>query len=175
MSKKGESGRSPRGDRRRVSRIPASDLLDVEVTLAAPPGHPTITKALARPLLGAVERFKADPIQVAQAVQALSSLGFRVTAVSPMSISAKVPRGKYEEIFGTKLSKFSQPLVGPSRPTAEGSFDIGNAAAEEFFFPPEGASWEMPLTLAELIDDAYIQWPPIYFENPFPPVVSYLD
>src|SRR5262249_50391031 len=158
-----DSGRATRRERAgRPTRIPPSDILDVEVTLAPSPGQPGLTKLTERPLAASIERYQADPMQVARAVHALQSLGFPVTVVSRLAISVKAPRGTFEQTFATKLSKFSQPLFGLERPPVE-----------EFYFPPEGANWSIPPALSGLIDDAYIQWPPIYFENPFPPRVDY--
>jgi hypothetical protein len=132
--------------------------------LAPPPGGLSLLKAAERPSYGNIEHYKANPDQVARAVPALRDMGFDVTLISPFAISAKVQRRAFEQAFATKLSVFSQRVHGLHRETVE-----------EFYYPADGAGWAIPAALASLIDDAYIQWPPIRFQapSPFPPRVDY--
>src|SRR5439155_2976041 len=128
------------------------------------PGGLSILKSAERPSYVEIDRYKPDSAQLARAVHALRNIGFDVTLVSPLTISVKAERTLFERTFATKLSVFSQPILG-----------LNKSAVEQFYFPAEGTPWTIPSTLADLIDDAYIQWPPIYFQtpSPFPPRIDY--
>jgi subtilisin family serine protease len=140
-----------------------SETLDLEVLLSPSPGGLSLLRAVERPSYGDVNRYKADPDLIARAVLTLRHLGFDVTSITRFTISVKGSRELVERVFQTKLSVFRQKVHGLFRP-----------AVEEFYYPGDAATWTVPAELADLVEDAYIQWPPIRMAaNPFPPRVQY--
>lgn len=95
-----------------------------------------------------------------QAATALQSLGFRVQQIGTFSISAEGPRELWERVFGTRVEPRSR-TVSPS--VGEVTY-LSHVAGVPFIIPSE---------LSELIERAYPQSPPILFESPLPPRVSY--
>ncbi len=95
-----------------------------------------------------------------QAATALQSLGFRVQQIGTFSISAEGPRELWERVFGTRVEARSQ-MVSPS---------IGEVT---YLSHVAGAPFTIPSELSELLERAYPQSPPILFESPLPPRVTY--
>jgi hypothetical protein len=75
--------------------------------------------------------------------------GFTLTQRGKLTASVRGTRKQYEEVFGTKLSVWEMSK----------SQDY---AFRSFYFPKQGAPWNPRPEVANLIDDAYIQWPHIY-------------
>jgi len=98
-----------------------------------------------------------------EAATALQSLGFRVQHVGTYSISGDGPRGLWEETFGTKVEKRSEPR-------SEAHPDLGQI---EYLSHVAEVPFEMPAKLKPLIERAYPQRPPTLFESPLPPRVDY--
>lgn len=161
MARQAKRTRRSRATATTATRAP-SDVLNIEVTLVPPPGGLSVVKASERPMLDNLERFYIPSGRIVQATDALARLGFQVTAIGRTALSVRGTRRLFTETFGTELSVFSQPFQAGDR-----------GAVQQFYYPPEGANWNVPDDLRGLIDDAYIQWPPIYFESPLPPRIGY--
>jgi subtilisin family serine protease len=95
-----------------------------------------------------------------QAAIVLQSLGFRVQQIGTFSISAEGPRELWEQVFGTRVEARRQQ-VSPS---------IGEVT---YLSHVTGAPFTIPSELTELVERAYPQRPPILFESPLPPRVTY--
>jgi subtilisin family serine protease len=95
-----------------------------------------------------------------QAATALQSLGFRVQQIGTFSISAEGSKELWERVFGTRVEARSQ-TVSPS---------IGEVT---YLSHVAGAPFTIPSELSELVERAYPQSPPILFESPLPPRVTY--
>lgn len=126
-----------------------SDELRIAVTFKRADGGDGPTK-FAPPLSpsSAVE-FHPDPMAVDRAIHHLSQLGFRPTRRGKLSVSVRGSRALFESTFGTRLSTVE---LDPKL----------NYAFQSLYYPAQGVPWAMPADLANLIDDAYIQWPHIY-------------
>ena len=141
----------------------SSDLVRVAVTFK------NLTKYAARMTSDVVQDFKPDPVVVHRAVTELERRGFTVTARGELTVSIRGSRADFEKTFGTKLVERKQGDHGAI------------PQARSFFAPPDEAAWSPDPAVSSLIDDAYIQWPHLYFAqrfpadqpSPIPPRVSY--
>ena len=111
---------------------------------------------------GNVERFLPAQAACDQVAERLARRGFRIIAVSPHSISAEASPQLFTSTFGTELEVRRLPRLHTERP-----------AALSHLAPVLGATWECPADLIDVVERAYIQSPPIYFESPIPPRVPY--
>jgi serine protease AprX len=107
-----------------------------------------------------LQQFAPPAGRAYQAATALQALGFQVKQIGTFSISAEGPRGLWERVFGTRVETRSQRL-SPS---------IGEVT---YLSHITGAPFSIPSELEELVERAYPQRPPILFESPLPPRVSY--
>jgi subtilisin family serine protease len=127
-----------------------SDELRVAITFKpqnADSGGPT---KFAPPLsVASARQFDPDPLHVDWALYELSKRGFRPTRRGKLTASVRGTKALFEQTFGTKLE---QVKLDPEE----------NYAFRSLYYPPDGAPWSPPPELANLIDDAYIQWPHIY-------------
>jgi subtilisin family serine protease len=128
----------------------ASDIVRVAVTFKS------LTKYAARMTTDVVPQFKPDPVNVYQAITELEKHGFSVTSKGELSVSVRGSRAAFEKCFGTKLVE------------RELGDHTAIPQARSFFAPPDAAEWSPNPTVASLIDDAYIQWPHLYFNQRFP-------
>lgn len=98
-----------------------------------------------------------------QAATVLQSLGFRVQHIGTFSISGDGPRELWEQVFGTRVERRSQPLsaVHP---------ELGEL---RYWSHVPDTAFTIPATLQGLVERAYPQRPPILFESPLPPRVAY--
>ena len=126
-----------------------SEELRIGVTFRRPDGGPGPTKIDAPLSLESVKRFLPDSLVMDRAIYELNKLGFRLTGRGRLTVSMRCRLDSFEETFGTTLAERQVN-------TRE------NYAFHTFYYPPPDAPWRFPPTLAELIDDAYIQWPQIY-------------
>ena len=126
-----------------------SDEIRIAVTFKRPDGSPGPTKYAPPMSLSAVPHFVPDPLMVEKGIFELHKLGFRLTQRGPMSVSMRCTRKLFESTFGTRLS----PIKLDSKE---------DYVFQSFFFPAQGAPWKPMPTVADTIDDAYIQWPHIY-------------
>jgi subtilisin family serine protease len=139
--------------------------LRIAVTLPRPDDGLGLTQSPARLTTSTVEAFVPDPLTLESACAELERLGFTVSQIGRVSISARGPRYLFERTFGTKLSVFRFD-----------DSEAGQPAQEAFYYPAPDAPWKPKRRIAELIDAAYIQWP-YYFTatqpSPIPPQVDY--
>lgn len=112
---------------------------------------------------GNVHSYRADTRIQKRAARILTDLGFEIVALSPYSISTECSPSLFSRTFGTKLQIQSFHRVQCGRSIRE----------KEFYAPVEGASWEPPPVLKDLVERAYIQPPAIYLQLPLPPKVDY--
>ena len=126
-----------------------SEELRIGVTFRRPDGGPGPTKIDAPLSLESVKRFLPDALVMDRAIYELGKLGFRLTGRGRLTVSMRCRLDSFEETFGTTLAERQVN-------TRE------NYAFHTFYYPDVDAPWKFPPTLAELIDDAYIQWPQIY-------------
>jgi subtilisin family serine protease len=126
-----------------------SDELRIAVTFKRQGGGDGPTKFLPPLSLSSAAQFTPDPLAVDQAIHYLSQLGFRPTRRGNLSVSVRGTRALFEQTFGTQLSEVR----------LDSKLDY---AFQSFYYPAQGATWSMPPKLAEVLDDAYIQWPHIY-------------
>lgn len=98
-----------------------------------------------------------------QAATLLQSLGFRVQHIGTFSVSADGPPTLWERVFGTRVEQRGQ-LLSAAHPEV-GSVSYWTHLAEAPFAIPE--------KLKGLVERAYPQLPPTFFESPLPPRVPY--
>ncbi|MES2320518.1 MAG: S8 family serine peptidase [Pseudomonadota bacterium] len=121
------------------------------------------TKVPARLSSRSIRSFEPEPGEMETAIEALRQRGFVVSGKGRMTVSIRGTAALFEQTFGTRLTTFAldQSLC---------------YSAPWVLYPPEGAPWNPDPVLAQLIDDAYIQWPHIYLADPVnarAPVVNY--
>jgi len=129
-----------------------SDELRIALTFKGQASQTGLTQ-FAPPLsLGSVKHFEPDPLHVDRALHHLSRRGFRPTRRGNLTVSVRATRAVFEETFGTRLEAVR---LDPKQ----------DYAFQSFYFPPDGAPWSRPAEIADIIDDAYIQWPHIYMAS----------
>jgi subtilisin family serine protease len=129
-----------------------SDELRIAVTFKRQSGTIGPTKFLPPLSLESARDFTPDPLQVDRAIHRLSELGFRPTQRGKLTVSVRAARPLFEQTFGTQLDEVR---LDPKL----------DYAFQSFYYPAQGVPWSMPADLAEVIDDAYIQWPHIYMAS----------
>lgn len=107
-----------------------------------------------------IQQFAPPAGRGIQVATALQSLGFRVQQIGTFSVSAEGPRELWERVFGTRVEPRRQ-IVSPS---------IGEVT---YLSHVADTPFVIPLELADLVERAYPQSPPILFESPLPPRVIY--
>lgn len=137
-----------------------SDILRIAVTFKGRSGAGP-TKIPARLSSRSILSYEPLPGEMERAVEALRRRGFVVTGSGRMTVSVRGTRQLFEQVFGTRLAEFRVDR-GVDRAMAY--------SAASVYYPPPGAPWNPDPALADLIDDAYIQWPHIYLAEPEPPV-----
>lgn len=107
--------------------------------------------------------FEPPPGRATEAATGLEAAKFRVRHIGTYSISAEGPRKLWEKVFGTEVEERSQPI-------SEADPKLGAVTYLSHF---KGAPFKIPASLDGLVERAYPQAPPIYFESPLPPRVKY--
>lgn len=110
-----------------------------------------------------LDNFRPRAGQATQAAAALESLGMRVRHIGSFSISGEVSRERWEEAFGTRVEQRSRPL-------SEAHPELGETT---YLSHLPDVPFTLPSALQNLVDRAYPQLPPIFFESPLPPRVDY--
>lgn len=92
-------------------------LLSVEVAVASPAESPfaSLFSTTARPSSATVRDLHVEPGQLEQAARELARLGFRVVAVSRLSVSVECSPSLFTETFGTELAEWNVEPVGLAR------------------------------------------------------------
>jgi subtilisin family serine protease len=147
---------------RRKAQAPPTDLVRFEAVLRSESGQSMFSE---QTYLGPdnLQQFAPPAGSTAQAAAALQSLGFRVLHIGTYSISAEGPKTLWEEVNSTTVQKQKQP-VSTAHP------ELGEV---EFWSHVAGAPFTLPGAVQGLIERAYPQRPPILFESPLPPRVTY--
>lgn len=128
-----------------------SEELRVAITFRAAGDRPGPTKLAARLSARSVMSLAPDPLDVDKALYELHRRGFSTSIRGRITASVRGTRRQFEELFKTKLARFS--------------IDEDQLAQfRTFYYPPPHAPWDAS-AVADLIDDAYIQWPHIYMAN----------
>lgn len=110
-----------------------------------------------------VARFVPARARAVQAASVLAGLGFRIQHIGSLSISGDGPRGLWERVFSTRVEERSQPL-STAHP------ELGET---RYFSHVADVPFTIPENLEGLVERAYPQLPPIFFESPLPPRVKY--
>jgi subtilase family protein len=147
----------------------AGEVLRIAVTFPRPGDEAGLIRSAAYTTSRSINDFVPSDNDVGRALDHLTQLGFRATARGRLSASVRGPRSLFEQVFGTRLSEFTVTSELQARPQAD-----------SVLFPGPDAPWQPQETLRSLIDDAYIQWPHLYFNSrftvppsPLPPQVRY--
>ena len=98
-----------------------------------------------------------------KAARILQDMGFRILHVGVFSVSGEAPKDLWESTFSTEVKKASVPV-------SDAQFEFGERA---FLSPVADVPFEIPEKLTDLVERAYPQKPPTFFESPLPPTVSY--
>ncbi|MHA2233563.1 MAG: S8 family serine peptidase, partial [Candidatus Hodarchaeales archaeon] len=93
----------------------------------------------------------------------LQKLGFRILNVGTFSVSGEATKERWEEIFQTHVKKETVPFSVTHPESGERAF-LSHVAQVPF---------EIPEELTDLVERAYPQKPPTFFESPLPPALSY--
>lgn len=112
---------------------------------------------------GNLQEFRPPAGRSVQAATALQSLGFRVQHIGTFSISGDTPKKLWEKVFGTSVRRRSH-LLSKTHP---------EAGKVRYWAHVADVPFTVPDTLKGLVDQAYPQLPPIFFESPLPPRVRY--
>lgn len=104
-----------------------------------------------------------------RAATVLQGLGFRVRHVGTFSISAEGPRGLWEKTFGTKVEKREQLITA----SPDGGDEVVPTRNVSYWSHMAGVDFTVPPELDQLVERAYPQRPPLFFESPLPPRVGY--
>lgn len=142
---------------------PPNAMLRIAVTFKGR-AHIGPTKVAARLSSTSIESFAPLPGEREKAIDALRKQGFTVSGMGKMTVSLRGTAALFERVFGTRLATFT---LDPAQCWS----------APGVYYPPDGAPWNPDPAVADLIDDAYIQWPHIYLSEPAlnsrPPEVGY--
>ena len=110
-----------------------------------------------------IDEFKATPGRAVQAAKRLEAKGFRIRHWDSLSVSGEGARGLWERTFGTRVAERSQPL-SETHPKLGATTYLSHVA---------GAPFTIPNDLQDLIERAYPQRPPMFFQSPLAPQVKY--
>lgn len=111
----------------------------------------------------ALDAFRPPPERVAQTAARLQELGFDVRHRGSFSVSGDAPRERWEHVFGTRVEPRTQPR-NPRRP---------ETGAVTYLSHLDDVPFTIPAELTGLVDRAYPQPPPFFFDSPLPPRVAY--
>lgn len=98
-----------------------------------------------------------------EAAKALKDLGFTIRHIGTFSISGEGSRKLWERVFGTKVQRRSQ-LISEAHP---------NLGEMSYLCHKPDTPFEIPPALKGLVERAYPQRPPTFYESPLPPRVDY--
>ena len=126
-----------------------SDELRIAVTFRRSQDGVGPTKFSGRISARSVMSFVPDPLDMDKALMELHRRGFETTVRGKLTASIRGTRQQFEKLFGTKLAPVKLSANQP-------------AQFHSFYFPPPAAAWNPEPSMAQMIDDAYIQWPHLY-------------
>ncbi len=97
------------------------------------------------------------------AARVLEAMGLHVRHIGTFSISGVTTHRRWESVFHTQLEH-------KTRPFSERHKELGKLA---YWSHKKDAPFRIPARLKDFIDRAYPQRPPMFFESPIPPRVTY--
>ncbi|MDJ0783623.1 MAG: S8 family serine peptidase [Desulfosarcinaceae bacterium] len=153
-----------------MSKKKALDILKIAVTFKRPIDKLGLTQYGAPMSADVVSSFVPESENVGKAMDELAKRGFTITTRGRLTASIRGSKKDFEKLFRTKLSKIAFKSDAAAR-----------FSADSVLYPDKDAPWKPIVKVAKLIDDAYIQWPHIYFNqrfavpppSPLPPQVDY--
>ena len=153
-----------------MTKKASPDTLRIAVTFKRPSDKLGLTRYAVPMSSDVVSSFVPDSETVGKALDELEKRGFTVTARGRLTASVRGSKKDFEKLFRTELS-----------PVALKSDKVTRYSADSVFYPSKKATWNPIMKVAKLIDEAYIQWPHIYFNqrfpvpppSPLPPQVNY--
>ena len=148
--------------KKRVPRIQQENVVFEAVLRPAEPGR-SMFDSEAVLTADTIDQYKPPDGRSEQAAFQLQNLGFKIRHVGTFSVSGEGPRLLWEKVFGTKVEKRTQPL-SQAHPNLGEVVYWSHISDTPFALPPE---------LSALVERAYPQLPPIFFESPLPPRVDY--
>ena len=98
-----------------------------------------------------------------QAAIIFQDMGFRILHIGTFSVSGEAPKDLWESTFGTEVKKDSTPVSDAHPELGERTY-LSHVAEVPF---------EIPDKLKNIVERAYPQKPPTFFESPLPPTVPY--
>jgi hypothetical protein len=141
-----------------------ADHVHFEATVRSASGSSMFDEASATQS-GSIETLVPAPGRAEAAALELQRIGFTVRHIGTYSISGEAPRTLWESTFGTRVERRSQALnAGTAQP---------EGAAVTFLAHVPDAPFTLPDPLQPLIERAYPQFPPLFFESALPPRVAY--
>lgn len=146
------------------------DILQIAVTFKRPSDKLGLTRYAVPMSADVVSSFIPESEEVGKALDEMVKRGFTVTSRGRLTASVRGSRKDFEKLFRTKLTKLTFKSDAVTR-----------FSADSVFYPTKDAPWKPIVKVARLIDDAYIQWPHIYFNqrfavpppSPLPPQIDY--
>ncbi|MDX2511311.1 MAG: S8 family serine peptidase [Desulfobacterales bacterium] len=146
------------------------DTLRIAVTFKRPSDKLGLTRYAVPMSADVVSSFVPESEAVGKALDELEKRGFSVTCRGRLTASIRGSKKDFEKLFRTKLTEFTLKTDTTTR-----------FSADSVFYPGKDAPWKPIQKVANLIDDAYIQWPHIYLNqrfsmpppSPLPPQVDY--
>ncbi|MCJ7443525.1 MAG: S8 family serine peptidase [Methanotrichaceae archaeon] len=110
-----------------------------------------------------IDKFVPKAGAAQKAARNLQDMGFRIFNIGTFSVSGEASKDLWESTFNTEVKKASIPL----------SYTHPALGERSFLSQISGVPFEIPQKLTDLIERAYPQTPPTFFESPLPPTVSY--
>ncbi|MGK7914685.1 MAG: S8 family serine peptidase, partial [Prochloraceae cyanobacterium] len=151
-----------------MSNDQASEKLNIALTFPDPSNNIRPTRFGTRITSELAPDLKPDFQVTARALEELERRGFTVTSKGRLTVSIRGSKEDFERVFGTQLTRI----------TLEPDEFTRRRSADSVLYPAADAPWNPETAIADLIDDAYIQWPYIYMNQQLtptliPPQVNY--
>ncbi len=110
-----------------------------------------------------IEQFMPKTGISTKAARQLQELGFRILNVGAFSVSGEGSEELWNDVFNTKVKK-KTAAFSPTHP------ELGERA---YLSHEAGIPFKIPKELEDLVERAYPQKPPTFFESPLPPTLKY--
>jgi subtilisin family serine protease len=110
-----------------------------------------------------ISQFSPSVGAPAVAARELQRLGFRILHVGAFSVSGEGPKEIWNEVFGTEVKRKTLPF----------SYTHPELGERTYLSHESGIPFEIPEELEGLVERAYPQKPPTFFESPLPPTLRY--
>ncbi len=110
-----------------------------------------------------IHQFSPSVGAPAVAARELQRLGFRILHVGAFSVSGETAKERWNEVFGTEVKRKTLPF----------SYTHPELGERTYLSHEAGIPFEIPEELEGLVERAYPQKPPTFFESPLPPTLKY--